>query len=159
MAFGIILSRWIHIISACLVIGGVFFMRFIFARGLRSLEPEASQQVMLRVRRIFKMLIHTCILLLLASGIYNSYLAWDNYKLNEALLHGLWGTHVLLALLVFCILIYVLAGSQPPRLHRGLMAATFVILLALVAVASTLKWARETTMAEYRTAAELAQKP
>jgi uncharacterized membrane protein len=150
MAFPIILSRWLHIISACLVIGGVFFMRFIFARGLGDLEPEASQRLLLRTRRVFKMVVHTAILLLLVTGIYNSYLAWDNYRLNEALLHSLWGTHLLLAALGLGVLVYVLAGAEPRRSHRALMAVAFLILLMVVAAASTLKWARERTVAEHQ---------
>jgi predicted ABC-type exoprotein transport system permease subunit len=97
---------------------------------------------------MFKMLIHTVILLLLITGIYNSYLAWDKYDLDKAVLHALWGTHVLLAALAFSISLYVLAGVKPPRMHRGLMAVNFVILLLAVAAASTLKWAREKAILE-----------
>lgn len=159
MPFPIILSRWVHIVMACLVIGGVFFARFIFARELRVLEPEPARQLLLRTRRKFKMLIHTAILLLLITGIYNTYLAWDNYKLDEAVLHALWGTHILLAALAFAISLYVLAGAQPPRAHRTLMAVNFVILLLVVAAASTLKWARERTMADHRTGVSISDKP
>jgi uncharacterized membrane protein len=153
MPFPIIFARWLHLVMACLAIGGVFFMRFIFARGLRGLEPEASRQLLLHTRRTFKMLIHTAILLLLITGIYNSYLAWDKYNLDKAVLHALWGTHVLLAALAFTISLYVLAGDEPPRSHRTLMAANFVILLLVVAAASSLKWARERAIADHSSSA------
>lgn len=134
-------------------------MRFIFARQLPLLEPELSHQLLLRTRRTFKMLIHTAILLLLVTGIYNTYLAWDKYALDEAVLHALWGTHILLAALAFAISLYVLAGAQPPRSHRTLMAVNFVILLLVVAAASTLKWARERTVADHRTHVSVPDKP
>lgn len=159
MPFPIILSRWVHILCACLVIGGVFFMRFIFARQLRTLDPETSHQLLLRTRRAFKMVIHTAILLLIVTGIYNTYLAWDKYALDEAVLHSLWGTHVLLAALAFAISLYVFAGAQPPRSHRTLMAVNFVILLLVVAAASTLKWARERVVADHRTRVSVSDKP
>ena len=149
MPLPIILSRWVHLISACLAIGGIFFMRFIFSRGLALLDLESAERVMRQSRRAFKMLIHTVILLLLITGIYNSYLAWDKYKLDEAVLHALWGTHVLFAALAFSISLYVLAGAKPPRSHGKLMAVNFVILLLAVAAASTLKWAREKAMADH----------
>jgi uncharacterized membrane protein len=149
MPLPIILSRWVHVVSACLAIGGVFFMRFIFSRGLALLDLESSERLLRQTRRSFKMLIHTAILLLLISGIYNTYLAWDKYKLDEAVLHALWGTHILLATLAFTISLYVLAGAAPPRSHRKLMAVNFVILLLVVAAASTLKLAREKAMAEH----------
>ena len=63
-----VLSRWLHIIPACLAIGGAVFIRFILPVGLSVLETEQQKIVYLRCRRIFKMLIHTSILLLLLSG-------------------------------------------------------------------------------------------
>ena len=122
MPIDVISSRWVHVISACLVVGGVFFIRFILPKGLALLDETQAQSVLLAVRRRFKMLVHTVILLLLLSGIYNTYLAWDKYNLDKAVLHALWGTHVLLAAMVFTISLYVLAGPQPPKTHRKLMA-------------------------------------
>src|SRR5579863_7815749 len=93
----VILSRWLHVISACLVIGGVLFIRFILPHSLKLLDPPQQKQVLLAVRRSFKMVVHTAILLLLITGIYNTTLAWDKYQLDKALLHALWGTHILFA--------------------------------------------------------------
>ncbi len=114
-------------------------MRFILRGNCAALDPETSHQLLLRTRRAFKMVIHTAILLLIVTGIYNTYLAWDKYALDEAVLHSLWGTHVLLAALAFAISLYVFAGAEPPRSHRTLMAVNFVILLLVVAAASTLE--------------------
>jgi uncharacterized membrane protein len=144
-----VFSRWLHVISACLAIGGVFFIRFILPRGLRTLDEVAARQSFLVCRRNFKMLIHAVILLLILTGIYNTYLAWDKYKLDEAVLHSVWGVHVLLATLAFVISLYVLAGREPPPSYRKLMAVNFVILLLVVAAGSTLKWARERAVAEH----------
>jgi len=144
-----ILSRWLHVVSACLAIGGVFFIRFIAPRGLRLLEAEQGKQILLTIRRAFKMMVHTAIFLLLVTGIYNSWLAWDKYNLDKAVLHALWGMHVLLAGLAITIALYVLAGPQPPRSHRKLMAINFGILLLVVLAASSLKWARERAVAQH----------
>jgi uncharacterized membrane protein len=148
MAFFIIVARWLHLISACLAVGGVLFIRFVLPRGLMLLDDTRRQQVLLAVRRRFKRVVHAAIFLLLATGIYNTCLAWDKYQLDKALLHALWGTHVLLAACAFAISLYVLAGPQPPRSHRKLMALNFAILLLVVAAASTLKWARERAVAQ-----------
>jgi uncharacterized membrane protein len=150
----IILSRWLHIVSACLLIGGVFFIRFIVPKGLGLVGDDGQRrQAMLKMRRIFKMLAHSVILLLLITGIYNTFLAWDNYKLDEAVLHSLWGTHILFAGLAFLIVLYVLAGREPPRSYRMFMAVNFVILLLAVAASSSLKWARERAMADHAASA------
>lgn len=145
----VVISRWLHVISACLAIGGAFFIRFILPRGLRGLDETAANQALLACRRSFKMLIHTVILLLILTGIYNTCLAWDKYKLDEAVLHSMWGMHVLLAALAMGIFLYVLAGREPPKASRKLMALNFAILLLAVAAASTLKWARERAVAQH----------
>jgi uncharacterized membrane protein len=149
MAFVTIVSRWLHVISACLAIGGVAFIRFVLPRGLKLLDEAGQRQVLLAVRRTFKRVVHAAILLLLITGIYNTRLAWDKYDLNKALLHALWGTHVLLAACGFAISLYVLAGPQPPRSNRKLMALNFAILLLVVAAASTVKSARERAIAQH----------
>jgi len=157
MPFFIILSRWLHLISACLAVGGVLFIRFVLPRGLMLLDEPLRQQVLLAVRRRFKLVVHAAIFLLLVTGIYNTCLAWDKYQLDKAVLHALWGTHVFLAACAMAILLYVLAGPQPPRSHRKLMALNFAILLLVVAAASTLKWARERAVAQHH--ATVAQLP
>jgi uncharacterized membrane protein len=143
----VILSRWLHVVSACLVVGGVFFDRLVLPQGLAILEPEARLAVVLKTRRIFKMVIHSAILVLLLSGTFNGYMSLATYNLNPPLLHSLLGLHVLLALAAFALAIYVLAGARPPPSHRKLVTVNLVVLLLAVAAASTLKWAREKTLA------------
>lgn len=148
MAVLIILSRWLHIVTACLVVGGVFSLRFIFPAGQSMLEPDLREAIFLKTRRVFKMLIHSAILLLLITGAFNTYVAWNAYSLNPPLLHSLWGAHVLLAFIAFGVVLYVLAGRLPRPGHQFWMALCFLVLLAVIAVASTLKWAREKTLHE-----------
>jgi uncharacterized membrane protein len=144
-----ILSRWLHVVSACLAIGGVFFICFIVPRGMKLLDESQSPPVSLAMRRTFKRVVHSAIFLLLVTGIYNTTLAWDKYNLDKAVLHALWGVHILLALIAITISLYVLAGAQPPKSHRKLMALNFGILLLVVAAASSLKWARERAVADH----------
>ena len=119
-------------------------MRLLLPYGLRSIESEElRQEVFLRCRRIFKMTIHTMILLLLVSGVYNTVQNWAIYSRNPPEMHSLWGNHLLLALIALAMALYVTAGRIPPKRHRALAAANLVILLLAVAAASTLKWARE----------------
>jgi uncharacterized membrane protein len=148
MILTVILSRWIHVICACLIIGGVFFIRFLVPRGLSPLHDSVRWEILLRLRKYFKRVVHIAIALLIITGIYNTWLSWDKYQLDSAVLHSLWGTHILLAALAFSIALYVLAGPQPPRSHRKLMALNFAILLLAVAAASSLKWAKERALSQ-----------
>jgi len=142
-----ILSRWVHIVSACLALGGFFFILVILPAGFKTLPPELAQEANLKIRRVFKMVMHSVILLLLVTGIYNTTVAWGKYKLNPPLLHPLWGTHLLFGLIAMYIAIWLLAGRTPRKIHRKWVALNLLILLATVAVASTLKWARDSATA------------
>jgi uncharacterized membrane protein len=142
----VILSRWLHIVSACLVIGGFFFLRLVLPGSLAILEPDLQTAVLLKTRRTFKMVIHSSILLLLATGLFNSFMGLRTYNLNPPLLHTLLGIHILLALLAFGLIFYMLAGARPPPSHRKVVALTLTVLLLAVADASALKWGREKTV-------------
>lgn len=142
----VIFFRWLHIIAACLAIGGAFFFRVILPIGTRSLAPEQCEAVFLRCRRAFKMVVHPAILAFLVSGIFNAWGNWATYKLNPPLMHGLFGTHLLLAIIVICVSLWLLAGREPGRSSRQWMRINIALMLLTVLAASTLKWARDRTV-------------
>jgi uncharacterized membrane protein len=143
MIFLVILFRWLHVVSACVVLGGAVVMRFVLPVGLRRVEGDAAEQAFLASRRVFKMMVHTAILLLLVSGVFNTWRNWSTYG-TAPLAQSLWGTHVLLAAIAITIAIYVLMGKKPPARHRTLAAINVAVLLAVILVASSLKWWRDT---------------
>jgi uncharacterized membrane protein len=138
-----ILMRYLHVVTACLAVGGAFFIRFLLPIGTRDLDAEKKDYVLLRSRRAFKMVVHPAMLAFIVSGIYNSWRLFPQYKANPPMLHSLWGTHILLALVIFTISIILLKGVQPPRSHRTWMKVNVALMLVAILVASSLKWARE----------------
>ena len=140
-----ILFRWLHIIPACLTIGGLFFLRFILPVGLSVLPPDQEKAVFLRCRRVFKFVVHPSILLFLISGAFNAMKNWSIYHQAIPMSHALFGLHVLMALVFFAIALIMLAGKEPPAMHKQWMMVNFVLLLLAVAAASSLKWVRDHT--------------
>ena len=139
-----VLFRWAHVVAAAVTIGGVFYMRIVLPIGLRALpDPAQRTAVFLRCRRVFKMAIHTCILLLLASGVYNTIQNWGTYVQNRALMHGLWGMHLLLGLAAMGVALWLLGPTEPPPAHAKWSAVNLGLLLVIVALAGVLKGARE----------------
>jgi uncharacterized membrane protein len=138
-----ILFRYVHIVAACLAVGGAFFMRFLLPVGTRDLDAHGKEHVFLRSRRAFKTVVHSAILAFLVSGTYNAIRLWPQYGVNHWVLHPLWGAHLFLALAVFTISIVLLRGIEPPRRHRGWMKANVALMLLAILAAGTLKWARE----------------
>lgn len=142
----VVFFRWLHVITACAVIGCAFFMRVILPIGLRGLEPEAAEAAFLRCRRGFKFVVHPGILLFLISGIYNLLKNRDVYHQMHNTAHSLLMIHVVLALAAWGIMIAFLAGREPFRGFRAWAKVNLVILAIIVAAGSTLKSAREAAM-------------
>ena len=140
----IIFFRWLHVATACVALGGVFFMQIVFPIGLKTLDAESAHQMLLGTRRAFKRVIHPCILFLLVSGTYNAVLNWHAYTAaGPGLGHGLFGVHLLLALIVFAIALWLLAGAEPRSDHKKWLGVNLILMLLAVAAASTLKYVRE----------------
>lgn len=140
----VIFSRWLHVATACVAVGSIFFMTLIFPIGLRAIDSEPGRTMLLRTRRALKMVIHPCILFLLVSGTYNAVLNWHAYTaIGPGMGHGLFGLHLLFALIIFAIALWLLAGPEPRPNHRTWMRANVVLMFLAIAAASTLKYFRE----------------
>jgi uncharacterized membrane protein len=146
-AIVVILFRWLHVATACVAVGGVFFLTIVIPIALRSLDDAAARTMLLRTRRVFKMVIHTCILLLLVSGTYNAWHNWQTYSDMKPVGHALFGVHLLMALFVFGILLWLLAGPEPRKSHLKWMAINLGLMFLTVAAASVLKYARDSHVA------------
>ncbi len=145
----IVLLRWLHIIPAALAIGGLVFMRFILPAAIRELPEGQREEVFLRARRGFKIMLHASILLLIISGVMNSIRYYPDYEQRRPLAFALWHTHMTLAVIVFVISFWSLAGKQAPPSHRAAAMVNVILLLVLVAVSSTLQWARQRPASEF----------
>jgi hypothetical protein len=142
----IIFFRWLHVFTACIVIGACVFMWLILPIGLRGIEPEIAEGVFLRCRRALKLVVHAGILLFLISGIYNAIANWNWYKQWPAAAHGAFGAHVLCAGIAVLILIFFFAGPKPFATYKTWTKACLLVLALTVAAGSTLKSAREAVM-------------
>jgi uncharacterized membrane protein len=140
----IVILRWLHIIPAAIAIGGLIFMRFVLPPAIRPLPDDQSREVFLRARRIFKIMIHASILLLIISGVINSIRFYPQYVQHRPLAIALWHTHMFLAVVVFVISFWSLAGKAPPASHRAAAMVNVILLLLLVAISSSLQYVRQT---------------
>jgi uncharacterized membrane protein len=138
--------RWLHIFSAILAVGGAFFIRVLLPKGLMLVEESRREEVLLKCRRAFKMTVHPAILGLLLSGAYNTWGNWPKYGLNRPLLHGLWGPHLVLGLIVIAVSLWLLAGKTLRPGHRKWMAINLGLMVLTVLLGSTLKQARDSTI-------------
>lgn len=108
-----VISRWIHIGTAIVLVGGTTFLRFVVHPVLRDAPPE----LMTQIRGRWKRFVHIGIALFLASGFYNYFQAMPLHK-GDGLYHGLIGTKILIAFGVFflaSVLVGRSAGTQKFR--------------------------------------------
>jgi len=138
-----VLSRWIHVGTAIVVLGGSVFMRFVLmpaATGLPDAEHDALRQ---RVMGRWKKFVMAGIALFLISGFYNYLVVSIPAHKGDKLYHPLIGTKILLAFAVF-FLASALTGRSAAfegirRNNRKWLLVTIVLAAIVVAISGVLK--------------------
>lgn len=141
----VIASRWLHISSAIVAIGGTVFLRLVLHPTAKAtLPPEVGSQFSPALIRRWARVVHTCILFLILSGTYNSIVQFPLHKAvpgQMPLYHVLWGVKVILALALFFIAIAVTGRSpafEKMRQKRPMWMATNVAIAAVIVLISNI---------------------
>jgi len=139
-----VISRWIHVGTAVVLVGGTVFMRYVLMPSAKATLGETEHDA-LRVQLIsrWKKFVMAGIALLLLSGFYNYLVVARPSHQGDGLYHGLMGTKILLSLAVF-FLASVLVGRSPKfeglRQNRAKWLGVLILLAALViGIAGVLK--------------------
>lgn len=139
-----LLSRWLHLIPAIILVGGTLFLRF-------SLVPAANEvggQDELReaVRRRWATLVMISVLFILLTGLYNAYLKAIGYDLSKIYL-TLLSIKILLALFVFYLAAVLTGRSQTAKKFRQnenfWLNVLCAAMIAVVAIAGWMKLSPE----------------
>ena len=139
-----LLSRWLHIIPAIILVGGTLFMRF-------SLVPAANEagghdELREAVRRRWAKLVMISVLFLLVSGLYNAYLKAIGYQLGGVYL-TLLAIKILLALFVFYLAAVLTGRSNTAKKFRQKeifwLNVLCAAMIAIVAMAGWMKLSPE----------------
>ena len=130
-----ILSRWTHIGTAIVVVGGTCFLRFVLAPAVAQLPEAEHAKLKELVMSKWKKFVHAGIALFIVSGFYN-YLVAKSSQGRGKLYHPLMGTKILLAFAIFFIASALVGRS---KVFEGMrkktkMWQTVIIILAAVIV-------------------------
>lgn len=139
----VIISRWIHLASIIVAVGGTVFIRFVLHPTVREgLSPEIGSQFVPAVLRRWSRVLHACILLILLSGTYNTIVQFPRHR-GQPLYHSLWGVKLLLALVLFFIasaLVGRSAAFERFRRNRPLwMGVNIALAAAIILISNILK--------------------
>lgn len=136
------LSRFTHVGTAIVLVGGTAFMRLVLMPVANQLPTDAHDQLRSGLMARWKRFVHGGIALFLLSGFYNYMKLMGSHK-GDKLWHALVGTKILLALVVF-FLASALVGKSKAfeglRQKRALwMSILLLLALTIVAISSFLK--------------------
>jgi len=135
-----LVSRWLHIIPAMILVGGVLFLRFSLVPA--AMETSPGSEFREAVRRRWARLVMLSILLLLLSGLYNAAQKAMQYELSTVY-QFLLLLKIVLGLAVF-FLVSVLSGrsDRAKRLRERELVwlnVTCTLMILLVCIAGTMK--------------------
>jgi uncharacterized membrane protein len=133
-----IVSRIVHVSTAIVLVGGVAFSLFVLTPAASTLSEESRADLMRGVLGRWKRFVHGGVLLFLLSGFYNYFQAMQSHK-GDGLYHGLVGTKMILAFVIFFIAA-ALVGRSPAleklRQNRVFWTRVIVILAAIIVAIS-----------------------
>jgi uncharacterized membrane protein len=96
-----LLSRWTHIGTAIVLVGGTVFLRFVLAPAAAQLSDEEHTKLKERVMGTWKKFVHIGITLFLVSGFYNFIVVALPKHRKDGVYHGLMTIKILLAFAIF----------------------------------------------------------
>jgi uncharacterized membrane protein len=115
------LTRFVHVATAVVLVGGTFFMRYVLGPAASgTLSADEHSRLRAGVLSRWKMIVHIGIALFLVSGgiNYARVIAEQSHK-GDGLYHALLGTKFLLALAIFFIASALVGRSQRFEAMRG----------------------------------------
>jgi uncharacterized membrane protein len=133
-----IVSRWIHIITAVVLVGGSIFLRFVLGPAAAQLPDESHAKLKELVLGTWKKFVHGGIALFLISGFYNYLVVQGPLHKGDKLYHPLMGIKILLALAVFVIASGLVGRSKAfagmrakAKLWQGIMITLAILIIGI----------------------------
>jgi uncharacterized membrane protein len=124
-------SRWFHLGSIIVLVGGAVFMRFVLMPAAVDLSDAEHNSFRNRILNIWKKFVHPLVALILISGVFNIV-----FKVKETIptWHMLLGLKILLAMFVLFIASVLVGRSKALEPIRRDGAKWLVINIAVAAV-------------------------
>jgi uncharacterized membrane protein len=129
-----LISRWTHIGTAIVLVGGTVFLRFVLAPAAAQLSDDQHVKLKELVMGTWKKFVHAGIGLFLASGFYNYIVVQAPKHKGDGAYHGLMGGKMLLALVIFFIASALVGRSKAFEGMRKTSKFWQLVMIVLAAV-------------------------
>jgi uncharacterized membrane protein len=140
---GICVNRWLHIVAAGLLVGGVLFFNFVLPAATAELKDEQRLAVFGRARWMFRSVVWFSVIALVVSGSLSCFRVWPMYKAEQTTSGSAWLTslpwtigHMVIALIAFAMLFRITAGRRLLERPVGWLGANLIVLLVGIFLAS-----------------------
>lgn len=156
-----LLGRYIHIVSATLLVGGTLFYEMVVPIAIDELRPEQQLLVFARARWVFKWIVWTSVVMTIFSGVLSTESHWQQYandRLPAVTAAGRagwwWAAHASTGIVALMIALSLTIGSVPPTQPIRWMRLNLVILLLVMFFGTVTRHAR---ILEYEWATQTGQ--
>lgn len=154
-----VLSRWIHVFLAIVLLGGSIFKRYVLIPAAKDLPAEEHDRLQERIAQKWRKLVGMSCGLLLFSGLYNYLVVAIPQHKGDPLYSALVGTKILLAFAVF-FLASALTGRAKKfeairRNSAKWMSVTILLGILIVAISGYVKIVCKPTSGDDATPAEV----
>lgn len=137
-----VLSRWLHIVSVVVLVGGSFFMRFVLIPAAKDLPADQHDLFRDRVLKRWKMLVHPALLFLIVSGVYNLVLAMGVHR-KDVPYHMTLGVKLFLAVgVIFLAIALTAKGEWSANLRKSSklwLSLNLLLAMGVIGISSYLK--------------------
>jgi len=158
-----ILNRYVHIVCTTVIVGGTLFYEVIVPVAIDDLKKEQQLSVLGRARWSFRVIVWTCAILLVISGMLSSARLWSEYTGAEGLKYRVpinapeplrrmgsdlrrpgwwWAAHVSTGLVALCVAASLMTVRRPPSNPLYWMRLSLTILLVVIFLATAARHMR-----------------
>jgi putative copper export protein len=158
-----ILNRYVHIICTTVIVGGTLFFELIVPVATGELKTEQQLAVFGRARWSFKVVVISCAILLVLSGIVSTYRLWNAYSGADQVPQRVpidapeplrtagsdirrpgwwWAAHASTGVLALVVAVSMMTVRRPPDYPLYWMRLSLTILMVVIFLAVTARHMR-----------------
>src|SRR5438477_10961817 len=128
-----VLMRWLHITSVAVLVGGIFYARFVIVPAVSTLPAQDRDTLGAAIAARYRSLLYLAMLFLTGTGVYNMVMNLGRGPVYQALL----GIKLLLVLHVFAVAFLIVKPKNPRRTR--MMTGVVISGLTIIALSAVLR--------------------
>jgi peptidoglycan/LPS O-acetylase OafA/YrhL len=170
MYLGFLLSRYLHVVCATLLVGGTLFYEMVVPAAIEELKPEQQSFIFARARWFFRSIVWLSAAILLISGTITTFQHWNDYTGTAYLTsipaanqpHGSmqvvapktgwwWAAHLGAGGITILVALFLTFGNRPPERPVQWMRFNLVLLLIVMFLGTAARHVRLSELERLKT--------